>query len=369
MTESAFFTSASQRDCYNELDVERFEVVATLDTKTSDECRDMDGKVFDMKDYEIGITAPPFHNYCRTVTCPYFEDNEIAERAARGADGKTYYVKGDMTYKDWHKAFVDGDKTGLTVASVVFNAAQSISEAEQFARDLGVENVSFNDTMLEVANDMNQSLFEHFNDFPELKKNIRYWGSAQSKKNFLGDRVREYYEKFYEKYRGAYPSDVIDKKIKSKVTSYFRTSGEYAHAFDHRKFFSDERFSGIAVNKKYGGDAALFKQSLIRDVKTKWHPINCDTIKSVFDHEFGHQLDYLLDIRNNPDFLKIVSRGIDGERITGDTLSRYPFKSKNTRMEIIAEAWAEYRNNPEPRTFAKAIGELIESEYKRKYGK
>lgn len=108
MTESAFFASASQRDCFNDLDVEKYEIVATLDLKTSQTCRDLDGEVFPMSEYEVGVTAPPFHCYCRTVTVPYFEDNEIAERAARGADGKTYYVKGDMKYDDWYNSFVDG---------------------------------------------------------------------------------------------------------------------------------------------------------------------------------------------------------------------------------------------------------------------
>lgn len=374
MTESAFFASASQRDCFNDLDVEKYEIVATLDLKTSQTCRDLDGKVFPMSEYNVGVTAPPFHVYCRTVTVPWFEDNEIAERAARGADGKTYYVKGDMKYDDWYNSFVEGgSKEGLTaivsnvVKKVVFTPASSVEEAEQYARDLGVENVSFKKIDLNIANEMNQSLMEHFNDFPELKQNVHYWGSAQEKKNFLGDTVRKYYEKAYERYRGVYPDDMLDKRIKSKVTSYFRTSGEWAHAFDHRKFFSDQRFSGIAINKKYGENLSLLQTGLKQSLESKWHPIACDTVKSIFDHEFGHQLDYLLNISNNPEFLKWISRGIDGERIVGDTLSRYAVKGG--RKEIIAEAWAEYRNNPEPRTFAKAIGELIESEYERKFGK
>lgn len=115
MTESAFFASAAQQDCFNDLDVEKYEIVATLDLKTSPTCRSLDGKVFPMSEYKVGITAPPFHQYCRTVTVPWFEDNEIAERAARGADGKTYYVKGDMKYPDWYNSFVDGgSKEGLT---------------------------------------------------------------------------------------------------------------------------------------------------------------------------------------------------------------------------------------------------------------
>lgn len=115
MTEQAYFSSAAQKDCFNNLDVEEYEIVATLDSHTSDICRSLDGKVFKMSDYKPGVTAPPFHVYCRSTTAPHFKDNfDIGERAARGADGKTYYVPDDVTYSEWKKAFVDGDKGGFT---------------------------------------------------------------------------------------------------------------------------------------------------------------------------------------------------------------------------------------------------------------
>lgn len=114
MTEQAYFSSAAQKDCFNDLDVEEYEIVATLDSHTSDICRSLDGKVFKMSDYKPGATAPPFHVYCRSTTAPHFKDNfDAGERAARGADGKTYYVPDDVTYSEWKKAFVDGDKSGF----------------------------------------------------------------------------------------------------------------------------------------------------------------------------------------------------------------------------------------------------------------
>lgn len=114
MTEQAYFSSAAQKDCFNDLDVEEYEIVATLDSYTSDICRSLDGKVFKMSDYKPGVTAPPFHVYCRSTTAPHFKDNfDTGERAARGADGKTYYVPDDVTYSEWKKAFVDGDKSGF----------------------------------------------------------------------------------------------------------------------------------------------------------------------------------------------------------------------------------------------------------------
>ena len=63
------------------------------------------------------MTVPPFHPNCRGTTCPHYDDMD-GERAARTADGKVYYVPANMNYTDWKKAFVDGVKDGLTVATV-----------------------------------------------------------------------------------------------------------------------------------------------------------------------------------------------------------------------------------------------------------
>lgn len=108
MTETAYFSSAAQKECFKELDVEKYEIVATLDDHTSDICQEMDGKVFKMSEYEEGVTAPPFHVNCRSCTAPYFDDEwgGKGERAARNEDGDTYYVPADMTYKEWKESFV-----------------------------------------------------------------------------------------------------------------------------------------------------------------------------------------------------------------------------------------------------------------------
>ena len=105
MTESAFFASAAQQDAYKELDVERYEIVATLDGKTSDLCGDLDGKVLKMSDYTVGSTAPPFHPWCRTVTVPFFDDN-YGERVARGKDGKVYYIDSKIKFPKWKERFI-----------------------------------------------------------------------------------------------------------------------------------------------------------------------------------------------------------------------------------------------------------------------
>lgn len=100
MTESAYFSSAGQQDCYKALDVERYKIVASFDKDTCELCGAMDGKVFKMSEYQVGLTAPPFHPWCRCCTCPYFED--IEELQKRHADSVAP-LPSDMSYKHWRE--------------------------------------------------------------------------------------------------------------------------------------------------------------------------------------------------------------------------------------------------------------------------
>ncbi|MGE7114842.1 minor capsid protein [Lysinibacillus sp. NPDC047702] len=105
MTESAFFSASAQKDAFGELDVEKYEIIATLDSRTSSICQSMDGKVFKLADFVPGVTANPFHPNCRTTTAPYFED-DYSQRIARGRDGKVYYIDSKIKYPEWEARFV-----------------------------------------------------------------------------------------------------------------------------------------------------------------------------------------------------------------------------------------------------------------------
>lgn len=105
-TESAYIISKSTFDSYAESGIKKYEILATLDLKTSSVCKEMDGKVFDLKDKAIGLNAPPFHPNCRTTTMAYFDDATDEERIAKDSKGKKYYVDGDMNYRQWHDKYV-----------------------------------------------------------------------------------------------------------------------------------------------------------------------------------------------------------------------------------------------------------------------
>lgn len=102
-TESAAYASKAQIEAFKSIDVEKYEIVATLDLHTSEICQEMDGKVFSISDQEIGVTVPPFHSHCRTVIAPYFDDEST--RASRDENGEYKEVK-YMNYKEWKDQYI-----------------------------------------------------------------------------------------------------------------------------------------------------------------------------------------------------------------------------------------------------------------------
>jgi SPP1 gp7 family putative phage head morphogenesis protein len=78
----------------------KIELVATLDSKTSQICRSLDGKVFPL---ESG-PRPPFHPNCRTTFVLVTKLSEMfrqgSTRASKGADGAGQ-VSADLTYYQW----------------------------------------------------------------------------------------------------------------------------------------------------------------------------------------------------------------------------------------------------------------------------
>lgn len=113
-TETAYIQERASFDVYDELEVEKYQILATLDNRTTDICRHLDGEIFDKKDAKIGVTAPPFHCYCRTTTIPYIggvTDAEGTTRTARDSKtGKGVAVKGDLTYEQWEDTYVTNPK-------------------------------------------------------------------------------------------------------------------------------------------------------------------------------------------------------------------------------------------------------------------
>lgn len=64
---------------FREMGITKYQFIATIDDRTSEICRSLNGKVFEEKDRQIGVNCPFCHPFCRSVTVPYV-DKEALER-------------------------------------------------------------------------------------------------------------------------------------------------------------------------------------------------------------------------------------------------------------------------------------------------
>lgn len=102
-TETAYVKGQADVLTYEKLGVEEYELLATLDNRTSSICQEKDGKHYPVDDIQVGINYPPFHPNCRTTTIKYREDYGDRTRLAKDKDGKNVKVPLGMKYEDWKK--------------------------------------------------------------------------------------------------------------------------------------------------------------------------------------------------------------------------------------------------------------------------
>lgn len=104
-TEVNAIYNEARGSCYDDLNVEEYVYVATLDNKTSRICASLDGEKFKSKDREVGVNYPPMHGHCRSTSAPVIAGSEPFERIAKNKHGKNIMVPGDTTYMDWAKEY------------------------------------------------------------------------------------------------------------------------------------------------------------------------------------------------------------------------------------------------------------------------
>lgn len=104
-TETNYFENRAELESYKEMGFEKFKFLATLDERTSEICRSMDGKEFYVKNAIQGDNVPPLHPYCRSTITPVVADFEPKERSARDMrTGETRLVE-NMNYAAWKEKY------------------------------------------------------------------------------------------------------------------------------------------------------------------------------------------------------------------------------------------------------------------------
>lgn len=238
-----------------------------------------------------------------------------------------------------------------------FKVARTVKEAADWAVEKNLADyVDYKTIKPEVANAWNKSLYDHLREFPALRKNQVFTGTAQAQMARWRSINVERYIEMLRKANPHLPDYDFRPHAERAIPAKRIPSDTYAISWDQ----PDVR--GVAINAKWGKDPEALKNALAKDVASGFHPISCDTIRSVVDHELGHQIDSLLGLSLDADVVRLYNEA----KLTGikEEVSVYAATNIN---EFIAECWAESCNNPTPRFCASRVAEIVRKRYADKF--
>ncbi len=209
-TEGSFIMEQASQVAYKEDGVEKYKWLATLDIKTCERCRERDGKTYDVDKAVAGVNMPPLHSFDRCTTVPHYDNQDATDRTRKARDpvvGKSYEVPANMTYKQWHKEFIE-DNPGAAVAEKKWkNRKSDKHQYEEYKNILG------EDYLPKSFDEFQGIKYSDVNEYGILKAQVKgmgYYNKAITNEPEITDHVKKVAESVGMNVIG------IENRIKSK---------------------------------------------------------------------------------------------------------------------------------------------------------
>lgn len=107
-TEHSYIMEQANKITYEDLNIEKYQFLATPSERTCDVCGNLDLKIFNVKDMISGKNCSPMHPNCRCTSIIYYDDDdESGTRFARDKNGKRIEIPSNMTFNEWKKKYID----------------------------------------------------------------------------------------------------------------------------------------------------------------------------------------------------------------------------------------------------------------------
>ena len=113
-TETAHIHAAADKKAYEDLGIEEYKYLATLDDRTCETCQALDGRVFKVSAAREGVNYPTMHPRCRCTTT--INKAYLNRRARDPLNGKSELVDGSLTYEEWKNGLSPEQREALDSA-------------------------------------------------------------------------------------------------------------------------------------------------------------------------------------------------------------------------------------------------------------
>ena len=106
-TEMNFVQNHAAKESLESAGLNEYEFIAVLDHRTSQRCRNLDGTVHLLEEYDPGTNAPPMHPRCRSTISAVVEGGTRTAKVG----GRNIRVPADMHYLDFKRVYVEKSLT------------------------------------------------------------------------------------------------------------------------------------------------------------------------------------------------------------------------------------------------------------------
>lgn len=299
-TEHAYACSQGDLKMYEEFGIDRYEYVATLDSKTSNICRGLDGKVYKRSEAISGVNFPPMHPHCRSTTVPADVETLGDEtRIAKDIKGNYIYLKANTTYEDYIKALETGNWSKVASKNTIdYMGQKNIFSYKRGSKDYSITAYAsekllglFKQTNSSNSQDMENYLVKKQSDIFEngLPKNIvitnaRFKGLAAYDYTVDTLYIRE---------------DLIDKNTVKEMLK----DGEFAsmglddillHEYGHKIYWDKAKELYNSNKKLYNSviEASIaYEEPLRKYIKTKLLSDKLYVMKNISKYAYRSLLD------------------------------------------------------------------------------
>ena len=293
------------------------------------------------------------------------ESGEYREYSSNGSNTQDDYKRkiDDFKFRQRIKNYKEKNNTGNN--NLVFSEIQDIDEAKKYLAK-NYKNVQLHDLDDRVSYEVAKSLKLYEEKYPGLiTKEIK----IKSNINILPDASKKLLEIYKDLNPNVSEEALIqhikkEKKLEKLKINLKKGFGTTIHFRGHSDNYVYSPV-GVSINiNEFNPNVYNVGIKKIEDAFQE-NFFTTNTFKGIVDHEIGHYL------TNRNIFNKIYAKyGFESNDSISKNLSDYPttyHDKKKMVSEIIAEGWAEYINNKNPREWAKDIAKTILEEYG--YGK